>query len=401
MLAVARGTARGPAGRRSLGRVGSSSTPSASGRRSTADTSAASTSGQNASPTAPVAVRTSGRSNAERAAASRTTKVAAHPVTQSPGVEVVPLAGTRPPTSAHGRRAEAVRPDLALGNRLPHKNFAGLVRAMALVDPAVRPTLVVTGSRGTTPCCRVVEEPASRPSWVDLKLLGERRGAHELYRHCRRRWRCRRSVDGFCLPALEAMMVGLPAMLSDIPVYHEVGGEARALLDPPTSASIAAAVTRVVTEPALVAQLSAAGYPQAATFSWSAWRARPSQRSTWSSAAERVARSGDAGERVVQQVEWASIGKWWLPTNSPSSWTLSAFGKRRGHVGVEVAHHGIAREVARDDRPATPCRSRSARRRRHGDGPPVRPRARGRSRTGCSRRSRAAVARSPGRTGGR
>jgi len=79
-----------------------------------------------------------------------------------------PLAGTaRPgvPTGSEGRRPDLI---LALGNRLPHKNFAGLVRAMALVEESARPTLVVTGSRGNDPLVPVVKE-LGLEKWVDLR----------------------------------------------------------------------------------------------------------------------------------------------------------------------------------------------------------------------------------------
>ncbi|MGY4643108.1 glycosyltransferase family 4 protein [Cellulomonas sp. URHB0016] len=182
-------------------------------------------------------------------------------------IEVVPLAGTTRPTSATARPGER-RSDLilALGNRLPHKNFAGLVRAMALVDPAVRPTLVVTGSRGDDPLRPIVEELGLQGS-VDLRSWVSDEEIDELYATATAMV-MPSFGDGFCLPALESMLVGLPVMLSDIPVYHEVGGEAALYFEPTDLASIAAAITRVVTEPELVAKMSADGFAQAGIFSW-------------------------------------------------------------------------------------------------------------------------------------
>ena len=74
--------------------------------------------------------------------------------------------------------------------------------------------------------------------------------------------------DGFCLPALEAMMVGLPVMLADIPVYREVGGDAALYVDPHDLRSIAAGMTTVATDPMRMRSLAAAGYARAAEFSW-------------------------------------------------------------------------------------------------------------------------------------
>jgi glycosyltransferase involved in cell wall biosynthesis len=181
-------------------------------------------------------------------------------------LEVVPLAGTvregaTPPVGE--RRGDLL---IALGNRLPHKNFAGLVRSMALVDPAVRPTLVVTGSRGDDPLRPIVEELGLQ-QWVDLRSWVSAEELEELYATATAMV-MPSFCDGFCLPALESMMVGLPVMLSDIPVYHEVGGEAALYFEPTDLSSIAAAVTRMVTEPELAKQLSVDGYAQAAKFSW-------------------------------------------------------------------------------------------------------------------------------------
>lgn len=181
-------------------------------------------------------------------------------------LDVIPLAGTaRPgvPTGSEGRRPDLI---LALGNRLPHKNFAGLVRAMALVEESVRPTLVVTGSRGDDPLVPVVKE-LGLESWVDLRSWVSAEELEGLFASATA-MAMPSFCDGFCLPALEAMLVGLPVMLSDIPVYREVGGDAALYFEPTDPDSIAAAITRIATEPELTARLAADGYAQAARFSW-------------------------------------------------------------------------------------------------------------------------------------
>lgn len=181
-------------------------------------------------------------------------------------LDVVPLAGTADPQRADPDRPRRSDLVLAVGNRRPHKNFESLVRAMALVDEDVRPTLVVTGSRGDDPLLPIVEELGLQ-RWVDLRTWVSAEELDELYATA--------SIlampsfcDGFCLPALESMLVGLPVMLADIPVYREVGGDAAVYFDPHDLASIAAVITRAVTEPELRARLTADGYEQAARFSW-------------------------------------------------------------------------------------------------------------------------------------
>jgi glycosyltransferase involved in cell wall biosynthesis len=181
-------------------------------------------------------------------------------------IDMVPLAGT--PTN---REARTVQPQtgaliLATGNRRPHKNWEGLVRALALVDPAIRPNLVVTGSHGDDPLTPVVAE-LGLERWVELKGWVSAEELAALY--------ARTTVmampsfcDGFCLPALEAMVDGIPVMLSNIPVYREVGGEAALYFEPTDLRSIADAITTVATDPALLATLVEKGHAQAAKFSW-------------------------------------------------------------------------------------------------------------------------------------
>lgn len=181
-------------------------------------------------------------------------------------VEVVPLAGTVRPgyvPSPEGRRPDLL---MALGNRRPHKNFEGLVRAMALVDPAVRPHLVVTGSRGDDPLRPIVDELGLH-QWVDLRSWVSAEELEELYATATAMV-MPSFCDGFCLPALEAMLVGLPVMLSGIPVYREVGGDAALYFEPTDLSSIAAAITRLVTEPGLPETLAEAGSRQVTNFSW-------------------------------------------------------------------------------------------------------------------------------------
>lgn len=180
-------------------------------------------------------------------------------------LEVVPLAGTpatAPPRDAV-RRTDLV---IAVGNRRPHKNWEGLIRALPYVEESIRPTVVVTGSRGDDPLRPVVEELGLQ-RWVDLRSWVSAEELDELYATA--------SIlampsfcDGFCLPALEAMMVGLPVMMSDIGVYKEVGGDAALYFDPHDHRSIAGAMTRAMTEPGLLGRLTADGYERAAQFSW-------------------------------------------------------------------------------------------------------------------------------------
>ncbi len=182
-------------------------------------------------------------------------------------LHVVPLAGTVSPGSAPERASTPDSVILATGNRYPHKNWGGLIRGLALIDESIRPRLVITGHHhGVDPLRSVVDE-LGMEKWVDLKSWVSPDELTQLYRSAAV-MAMPSFFDGFSLPALEAMMVGLPVMISDIPVYREVVGDAALFFDPHDDASIAAAMIEAVTNPERMAQLSQAGYEQASRFSW-------------------------------------------------------------------------------------------------------------------------------------
>jgi glycosyltransferase involved in cell wall biosynthesis len=74
--------------------------------------------------------------------------------------------------------------------------------------------------------------------------------------------------EGFGLPPLEAMACGAPVICSNTTSLPEVVGDAALTFDPSRVEEIAAALRRVLTEPALRAELIARGHARAARFSW-------------------------------------------------------------------------------------------------------------------------------------
>lgn len=181
-------------------------------------------------------------------------------------VDVAPLAGQTPPAIAPvaGRDPALL---LALGNRMPHKNFETLVRAVAHIPAAIRPRLVITGSHGHDPLAPLVRE-LGLESFVELRGWLADGEIDRLYGTA--------SImvlptlfEGFGLPVVEAMARGCPVLCSDLPVLREVAGDAAVYIDPHSAEGMAADISRVLADPALLRTLGERGRRRAADFSWS------------------------------------------------------------------------------------------------------------------------------------
>lgn len=75
-------------------------------------------------------------------------------------------------------------------------------------------------------------------------------------------------AEGFGLPVAEALALGIPTIVSDIPVFHEVAGQAALFIDPKKPEAFAKALRRVVADGALQQRLAVAGRKRSALFSW-------------------------------------------------------------------------------------------------------------------------------------
>lgn len=167
---------------------------------------------------------------------------------------------------------------LSSSNRLPHKNFDGLLRSLATIPQDRRPRLALTGGAGgSDPQLMALLEQLGLADdveflgWVaEAELAAVLRGATAYV--------CPSHFEGFGMPVLDAMLAGVPVVCSDIPVLREVGGDAVSYADSSDPDDLGQAIDALVGDAAERSRLVARGVERAKQF-------------TWRNAAESVARS--------------------------------------------------------------------------------------------------------------
>lgn len=169
---------------------------------------------------------------------------------------------------------------LYLGTLEPRKNLEALIAAYARLPEragAGRPKLVIAGGKGwffETIFARVAElglaDDVLFPGYVPAAELPWWYRAAELFVYPSR-------FEGFGLPVLEAMACGTPVVTTTASSLPEVAGDAALLVDPDDTAGLTAALSRVLTDAALRADLGEAGLRQAARFSWARTAAQTAQ----------------------------------------------------------------------------------------------------------------------------
>jgi glycosyltransferase involved in cell wall biosynthesis len=170
-------------------------------------------------------------------------------------ISIVPNAAD--PAPASGPRSQPTTRDLLyMGSFMPYKNVETLIEAVKLL-PGYRLHLL---SRGA-PAAYASDQVVLHDGVTDDEYLELLEGAFALVHAS--------LEEGFGIPLIEAMSVGTPVVLSDIPIFREVGEDAAAYF-PPKDAEAAAMAIRGLEDPALWAARSAAGRLVAAKYSWDA-----------------------------------------------------------------------------------------------------------------------------------
>ena len=184
-----------------------------------------------------------------------------------------------PPGAPAWPRREAPAPGgpiLYIGSAERRKNVPGLLRAYALLRTRLpdAPRLVLAGrapERGSE-----ISAMIRRPPWYpNVRHLGyvsddERQG---LYREAS--MLVMPSFDeGFGMPVLEAMTMGVPVVAADRGALPELSGDAAQLVDPEDDEAIAEAMRHILENPAAAEAGIERGYRRAAEYSWHSSAAR-------------------------------------------------------------------------------------------------------------------------------
>jgi glycosyltransferase involved in cell wall biosynthesis len=151
---------------------------------------------------------------------------------------------------------------LAVGNRSPNKNFAGVAKAAAMLEG--QDVLVVAAGGGNS---RVfAQADLSGPNLIRAGYVSDGL-LRALYEHAL----CfvyPSFYEGFGIPPLEAMHCGCPVVVSNGSAIPEVCGDAALYCDPADPADIARQVQRVIGSRALRQELRAAGHARVRQFTW-------------------------------------------------------------------------------------------------------------------------------------
>ncbi|MWV49864.1 glycosyltransferase [Rathayibacter sp. VKM Ac-2803] len=188
-----------------------------------------------------------------------------HRLTTRPVVVVPNAAGEGDEASAALAASLPDRSDarslVYMGSFMPYKNVESLARAMRLL-PDYELHLMSRASEETVETLRSLAPTA--------KLVFHQGADDTEYRAVLARATALVTAsrdEGFGIPLVEAMSLGTPVVVSDIPIFREIGGDAAVYVDPASAKSIADGVRSLET-PEVWAERSSRSRERAAAYSW-------------------------------------------------------------------------------------------------------------------------------------
>ena len=195
------------------------------------------------------------------------------------GVDGDRITVCRPGNPGWPRRAEpdTLGPILFVGTIEPRKNLRRLMEAYAMLRGrrVQTPDLVIAGALPASKNALFAGAASLAQALDHTRLTGyvsdEER--QRLYREAS--MLVLPSLDeGFGIPALEAMTMGVPVVASNRGAIPEVVGDAGILVDPEDVAALAAAIERVLDDASLRRRMGDSGAARAAQFTWASSAAK-------------------------------------------------------------------------------------------------------------------------------
>lgn len=167
---------------------------------------------------------------------------------ESGALEDIPKAGLAPTKKPYL---------LYVGNAHPHKNVPTLIKAAEIL----KMRLAIVGYD------KFFQSRLPKSQFVEVVGEVPNNKIADWYRHAAALVTASK-MEGFGIPPLEAMSVGCPAIVSDIPVFHEVYGEAAVYFNQNDPNDIAKVIKETITDRKKLKELVAGGYKKAGSYSW-------------------------------------------------------------------------------------------------------------------------------------
>jgi glycosyltransferase involved in cell wall biosynthesis len=195
---------------------------------------------------------------------------------------------------------------LFFGTLEPRKNVGGLLdayeRLLAVAAPAAGPARTGHGQRAVPELVLAGRATDEAKPWLDrisrpplagaVRHIGYVDAGDRRALYVGARLLVQPSFDeGFGMPVLEAMSLGVPVVAANRGSLPDVLGGAGLLVDPDQPADIAQAIARLLTDEGLAAACAERGIARARAFRWDATAVRVFD--AYRQAVERRARRGD------------------------------------------------------------------------------------------------------------
>ncbi|HPH94967.1 MAG TPA: glycosyltransferase family 1 protein [Anaerolineaceae bacterium] len=158
---------------------------------------------------------------------------------------------------------------LSVGTLQPRKNITCLLEALTLLNQrGIQVQLIHAGSRGWL--TQSIDETISRLNLQHMVRFMGRMPLEDLVAlyNAASVFAYPSLYEGFGLPPLEAMACGCPVITSNTTSLPEVVGDAGLLADPRNPEDLAAALEKILIDPALAENLKEKGLQRAKEFSW-------------------------------------------------------------------------------------------------------------------------------------